>query len=153
MGLKTAERAEPKLRREITPGRWHRETLHTTAEISRVIGGVTGAMITADYPARDLFGMHLALEEALVNAVKHGNGGDPDKSVSVRYRVTDRQVLAEVEDEGPGFDQDEVPDPTAPQNLGRPEGRGLFLMRAYMTQIRYNERGNRVALCKERSPS
>jgi serine/threonine-protein kinase RsbW len=110
-------------------------------------------MAAADYPDEDVFGMHLALEEALFNAVKHGNRGDPEKRVRLRYRVTARRVLAEVEDEGTGFKLEQVPDPTAAENLDRPGGRGLLLMRSFMTWVRYNERGNWVSLCKERSDS
>jgi serine/threonine-protein kinase RsbW len=153
MGLRAALDREPNLDIEITRARWHQDTVQSVAEIERVVAAVTGGMVAAEYPGRDAFAMRLALEEALVNAVKHGNGNDPAKSVRVSYRVTAQRVLTEVEDEGPGFDPGEVPDPTAPENLERSSGRGLFLMRSYMTWIRYNERGNRVALCKERSAS
>jgi serine/threonine-protein kinase RsbW len=108
-------------------------------------------MAAAEYPGRDVFGVQLALEEALVNAVKHGNGGDPARSVCVGYRVTDRRVLAEVQDEGPGFDPRQIPDPTASENLDRPCGRGVLLMQHYMTWVRYHVPCNRVTLCKERS--
>jgi serine/threonine-protein kinase RsbW len=153
MALRTAVRAQPGLRKQIEQRRWHEQTVHTTAEIGRVVGDIIAAMVAADYPGRDVFGMHQALGEALVNAVVHGNGGDPAKSVRVRYRVTDRRVQAQVEDEGPGFDPEAVPDPTAPENLTRPSGRGLLLMRHFMTWVHHNERGNWVRLCKERSAS
>jgi serine/threonine-protein kinase RsbW len=153
MAPRTAVQAEPRLRRKNAQGGWHQDTLRSTPEIAGVVAAVTGAMATAGYTDRDVFGMMLALEEALVNAVKHGNGNDPHKSVRLRYQVTGRRVLAEVEDEGPGFDPAQVPDPTAPENLDRPCGRGLLLMRSYMTWVRHNERGNWVSLCKERSPS
>src|SRR5262249_43293465 len=95
--------------------------------------------------------LRLALEEAIVNAVKHGNGYDPAKRVQVRYSVSAERVLAEVEDQGTGFDPARVPDPTAPENLERSCGRGLFLIRAYVTWVRYNERGNCITLCKQPS--
>jgi serine/threonine-protein kinase RsbW len=108
-------------------------------------------MAAAGYPEKDLFRLRLALEEALVNAVKHGNRGDPAKQVRVRYQVTRERTLAEVEDEGEGFDPGQVHDPLAPENLERPGGRGLLLMRSFMTWCRFHGRGNRVTLCKDRS--
>jgi serine/threonine-protein kinase RsbW len=115
------------------------------------VGGVADEMALAGYPEADVFAVRLALEEAVQNALKHGNRHDPSKRVRVSYRVTAERVLVEVGDEGEGFDPGKVPDPTGPGNLERFGGRGLFLMRAYLTWVRYNGRGNRVTLCKRRS--
>ena len=120
--------------------------------MGRLLEAVTAAMHGAAYPPRDVFGVRLATEEAIVNAVRHGHRNDPDKYVSVRYRVNGDRVLIEVADQGPGFDPYEVADPLAQENLERPSGRGLLLMRAYLTWLRYNRRGNCVVLCKCRSP-
>jgi len=132
---------------------WRRESVRSAAEMGRVIDDVAAAMDAAGYPARDVFAVRLALDEAVANAVKHGHLGDASKPVRVRYRVGAGRTLAEVEDQGPGFDPAGVPDPTAEENLGRPSGRGLFLMRAYLTWCRHSGRGNRVTLCKHRSPA
>jgi serine/threonine-protein kinase RsbW len=102
------------------------------------------------YSDRELFGVRLALEEAMVNALKHGHQGDASKEAVLRYRLTAVSLLAEVEDQGPGFDPEAVPDPLAPENLERPSGRGLLLMRRYMSWVRHNSRGNRVTLCRYR---
>ena len=102
------------------------------------------------YSDRDVFGVRLALEEALVNAIKHGNGMDPEKRVRIGCRVAADRVSIEIEDEGEGFNPDDVPDPTALENLERPCGRGIMLMRAFMSRIEYNEAGNRVILEKRR---
>jgi len=112
---------------------------------------ILALMEGAGYSEKDLFGMRLALEEAIVNAIRHGNKGDPAKIVQVRYRVTDRHVVTEIQDEGPGFNPDNIPDPLAPENLESPTGRGLFLIRYYMTSITFNERGNCLTLYKERT--
>ncbi len=125
--------------------------LTTLEELGEVITDLTRALHQADYGARDIFALHLTVEEAVVNAVKHGHRGCEDQPVWVRYQVTPEQVLVEVEDQGPGFDPQQVPDPRAPGNLERCSGRGLFLMRHYSTWVQYNERGNRVTLCKRRS--
>jgi len=106
----------------------------------------------AGFPDRDLFGIKLALEEAIVNAIKHGNGMDPGKSVYVTCDLEDDTVRIVIEDEGPGFDPEDVPDPTDDDNLEKPSGRGLMLMRAFMTKIEYNDRGNKVILEKARTP-
>lgn len=89
-----------------------------------------------------VFGIRLALEEAIINAIKHGNKLDPAKQVRVSYTIDDEHFLIEIEDEGPGFDPSRIPDPTAPENLERPSGRGLLLMRAYMTECEFLQRGN-----------
>ena len=109
-------------------------------------------MNESGYHATDIFAVCLALEEAIVNAVEHGHRGDGLKSVWVRYQVAPGQVLAEVEDQGPGFDPSRVPDPTAPENLDKPRGRGLFLMRHLMSWVRHSSRGNCVIVCRYRSP-
>ena len=95
-----------------------------------------------------LFAVRLALEEAVVNAIRHGNKSDPNKRICVSYLVEDARIVISVEDEGSGFDLDSVPDPTAEENLEADHGRGILLMRVYMDEVVYNERGNRVTLTK-----
>lgn len=96
----------------------------------------------------DLFAIKLSLEEALVNAVKHGNKLDPAKHVRVHYRVCSQRMDVTIEDEGPGFNPAELADPTADENLERCCGRGILLMRAYMTSVVFNPQGNKVTLTK-----
>jgi len=103
------------------------------------------------FPDRDVFGIRLSLEEALVNAIKHGNGMDPAKSVRVACEIDAGGVIVEIEDEGPGFHPEDVPDPTADENLERPCGRGIMLMKAFMTRVEYSNQGNRVLLEKLRT--
>lgn len=94
------------------------------------------------------FAIRLALEEGLNNAIRHGNGYDPDKSVEITYDVNPRRVTIAITDEGPGFKPGRVPDPTADENLQKPSGRGIMLIRAYMDEVGYNERGNQLRLVK-----
>lgn len=103
-----------------------------------------------DYPMRDVFSVRLALEEALVNAIKHGNGMDPEKKVKIACRITTDRVWVRIEDEGPGFDLDALPDPTLEENLDKPSGRGILLMREFMTRVEYAENGSCVILEKHR---
>jgi serine/threonine-protein kinase RsbW len=130
---------------------WQRASLSCLGDVVPTVEAVVAAMAAAGYVDNDRFAMRLALEEAVVNGLRHGNQCDPARRVSVRYRVGPEQALVEVEDQGPGFNPGAVPDPLAPENLGRPGGRGLLLMRAYLTWVRYNDRGNAVTLCKARS--
>jgi len=125
-----------------------RERVHSAAEMARLIETITGMMAGAGHAEKDLFRVRLALEEAIVNAHKHGHEGDWTRPIVVDYHVSADGVVAEVEDQGAGFDPAEVADPLAPENLERSTGRGLFLMRTYMTGVCHNERGNRVCLCK-----
>ncbi len=96
------------------------------------------------------FGVKLALEEALTNAIKHGNGNDPARRVIIRYGVAPTRLVIEVIDEGGGFSPEDVPDPTDDANLQKPNGRGIMLMRAYMTHVEYNTAGNAVRMIAER---
>src|SRR5205085_2896581 len=126
-------------------------SIRSTTEVETVLGAVLAAMAAQGFPERDAFAVRLALEEALVNAIKHGHGGNLSKEVRVYYEVTAEQVVIEVADQGPGFVPQEVPDPLAPENWEKPSGRGLLLMRRYLTSVQYNERGNAVTLRKQRS--
>lgn len=96
------------------------------------------------YGADTVFGINLALEEALANAVKHGNKNDLSKDVHVLFGVSRDEVHISVRDEGTGFDPERVPDPTDDENIEKPCGRGIMLMRAYMDEVAYSETGNEV---------
>jgi serine/threonine-protein kinase RsbW len=96
----------------------------------------------------DIFAIRLALEEALVNAVKHGNKLDPKKTVKVQYHINDQRADIAIEDQGAGFNPAELPDPTADENLEMCSGRGILLMRAYMSSVVFNPAGNKVTLTK-----
>jgi serine/threonine-protein kinase RsbW len=98
----------------------------------------------------DVFGIHLAVEEAIVNAIKHGNGYDRNKKVHVVIKLSPSKLLLQIEDQGAGFNPDALPDPTDDEYLDRACGRGVMLMRYYMNEVEYQGRGNRVEMKKER---
>ena len=102
------------------------------------------------YTQDDIFAVHLALEEAFLNAVKHGNKMDPTKKVMLEYLVDNEKVEIRMADEGKGFDPHSIPDPRLGENLYRPEGRGLLLMTTYMDVVEYNERGNALHMVRYR---
>jgi serine/threonine-protein kinase RsbW len=103
------------------------------------------------YSEREIFSIRLALEEALVNAIKHGNRFDRKKKVQITYKVLPERFEILITDEGKGFDPASVPDPTAVENLERPCGRGLMLMRYYMSSVCFSAGGNTVSMMKLRN--
>jgi serine/threonine-protein kinase RsbW len=119
-------------------------------EARRIQEEVETALREHGFSAHDIFSIKLALEEALVNAIKHGNQMDRGKSVRVAYAITHDRFDVWVSDEGPGFDPADVPDCTAVENLERPCGRGVMLMKHYMTEVDYNPAGNSVYMSKHR---
>ena len=122
-----------------------------TAEARRVQEEIEQQLRSLSYSDKEIFSIRLALEEALVNAIKHGNQMDRSKQVRVAYLVERERFDVFIADEGAGFDPQDVPDPTAPENLERPCGRGLMLMRHYMTAVDYNGKGNAVRMFKLRN--
>jgi serine/threonine-protein kinase RsbW len=120
------------------------------AEARQVQEEIERALKAHNYAEAEIFAIRLAVEEALVNAIKHGNRLDRAKKVRVAYHVRAEHFEIVVADEGPGFDPDDVPDPTAPENLERCCGRGLMLMRHYMCEVAFNRRGNSVRMRKRR---
>lgn len=81
--------------------------------------------------------MSVAVRESVANAIKHGNKNDENKRVTVDFTAVPGQLTVEIADEGPGFDPDSVPDPLAPENLLKADGRGIFFMRQFMDEVSY----------------
>jgi serine/threonine-protein kinase RsbW len=109
---------------------------------------ILAEVFTCGYCETAAFAIKLALEEAMTNAVRHGNCSDPTKRVHVHYRVTPERTEIVIRDEGCGFQPELVPDPTAPENIDRPSGRGIMLMRAYLDEVEYTDGGKVVRLVK-----
>ncbi|MDQ4122718.1 MAG: ATP-binding protein [Acidobacteriota bacterium] len=91
----------------------------------------------------------VALDEAFVNAVKHGNRFNHEKLVRITADVSPKEARFTVEDEGEGFDVTQIPDPLDPANLFKTSGRGVLLMYNIMDEVKYNERGNQLTLVKK----
>lgn len=102
------------------------------------------------YDNEVIFAIKLTLEESLTNAVKHGNRCDPTKRVAVRYAITPEKACFIIRDEGSGFDPDQIPDPTTPERIAVPSGRGILLMRAYMDRVEFRDNGREVFFMKRR---
>ncbi|MDT4895659.1 MAG: hypothetical protein QOH25_736 [Acidobacteriota bacterium] len=92
--------------------------------------------------------LFVALDEAFVNAVKHGNRNDPRKLVRITAELSAKEARFTVEDEGEGFNVQEIPDPRDPANLFKASGRGVLLIYNIMDEVEYNERGNRLTMVK-----
>lgn len=92
--------------------------------------------------------LFIALDEAFVNAVKHGNKFDATKCVRISAEVSAKEARFTVEDEGEGFNVNEIPDPTNPENLFKTSGRGVLIIHNVMDEVHYNERGNRLEMVK-----
>ena len=121
-------------------------------EAAREAGSqVLKVVVDRGYDEAASFAIRLAIEEALNNAIEHGNRFDPEKKVTVRFEVNTKRATITIADEGSGFDPSGVPDPTADENLEKPTGRGIMLMHAYMDKVRFNDRGNQVCLIKNKS--
>ena len=145
--------------------------------ISPLVGYLTQVLRDSGmFDASDCQRISTALDEALTNALYHGNlevrseirERDPrayrrlaeqrrhvapyrDRRIRVSVNLTSDEARLIIEDDGRGFDVDAVPDPTLPENLGRPSGRGIFLMKTFLDDVQYNETGNQVMLLKRRS--
>ncbi len=103
-----------------------------------------------EFDEKEIFGIRLALDEAIVNAIKHGNKMDIRKNVNIRFQVQSDRFDIHIADDGAGYDPDQLPDPLADENLERPCGRGLFLMRHYMSEVTIHAPGNRLTMSKIR---
>ena len=117
--------------------------------MDRTTATVLAAMDVAGYADEAIRRMKIVLTELLVNAIIHGNGKDPMKKVVVGHKVNRKRVTVSILDEGKGFDPKNIPDPTLPENLERPCGRGLFIVRHYVESIMFNDTGNRVTILKK----
>lgn len=103
------------------------------------------------YSMRDIFAVRLSLEEGLTNAIRHGNHLDESKHVHVTCRIGHSTLQISIRDEGDGFDPDAVPDPTMEEFIDRPSGRGLLLMRAYMSRCEFRDNGRTLFMERERN--
>ena len=121
---------------------------NTPSAIIGVCRWILSELEANNFSQEDIFAVHLALEEAFINAVRHGNKMDPDKEIKIDCSVSLDKVEISMVDEGDGFDPEAVPDPRYGENLYKIDGRGLLLMHAYMDVVEFNERGNRVHMVR-----
>lgn len=96
----------------------------------------------------DIYGnIMIAVTESVNNAILHGNKSDNKKNVSLLLSLEKSQIRFTVEDQGPGFDYENLPDPTLPENISKPGGRGIFLMRNLSDEVSFKNEGRIAELC------
>lgn len=136
-----------------TPWSWTcEETIPSRAEAAgQIVDALLEQLRRDEWEPHDVFGVHMAVEEALTNAITHGNRQDPAKTVQVRLASSPQRLRVEIIDQGQGFDPDRVPDPTCDLYLSEPHGRGLMLIRWFMSRVEYRGAGNHLVMEKERS--
>ena len=118
---------------------------HLLKEVSKQL---IRALRENDIDENIIFDIHVGFEEALRNAMIHGNKQDPAKRVSIETEITDDAVIICVEDEGAGFDLENLPDPTLDENLLKESGRGVYLIQNLMDEVRYEDGGRKVVMTK-----
>lgn len=149
--------APPIYKSDSAPGRHNQprllfsETIHSCTDaieptVERMVGEI-GRLISVDGHREAI---DLALREAVVNAVVHGNRCNPDKLVEVAcYRMPNQTILLVVRDQGTGFDPTHIADPTLPENLQRSTGRGIYLIRRFMDEVEFHEGGREIRMKKK----
>jgi serine/threonine-protein kinase RsbW len=103
----------------------------------------------------DVPNIAMAVREAAVNAVLHGNAYDPAKKITASFETTADDLIIRIADQGPGLEPESVPDPLAPENILRGSGRGIFLIRAFMDEVNFRllHPGTELTLIKHRTPA
>jgi anti-sigma regulatory factor (Ser/Thr protein kinase) len=117
-------------------------------ELNHVEDAILPVLENEGYGERAIFSVKLALEEAVINAIKHGNELDDTKKVTISFSIDENRAVITVGDEGGGFDPYSIPDPTDDAGLLATSGRGLALINAYMDEVRHNDLGTEITMIK-----
>jgi serine/threonine-protein kinase RsbW len=126
----------------------HRDLASTLTAYHDLVQEILDTLDGYGWSKEMLFGVHMALEEAISNAVRHGNKHDPNKRVHIDCELAKKRFYVKICDEGEGYDPVKIPDCCAEENLEIPGGRGLALMRAYMSSVELTDRGRCVVMEK-----
>ena len=116
-----------------------------------IIDKIVAEIEQRHWSSKDRFAVQMALEEAFVNAVMHGNQFDPSKIVRFSCELTDSRFVFRVEDEGAGFDPHNIPNPTDEEHILVASGRGVLLIKSFVTNVVWNDKGNIITVEKVRS--
>jgi serine/threonine-protein kinase RsbW len=120
----------------------------TPPAICDVYQQILPVLQACNFSEDDIFSVHLAIEEAFINAIKHGNKMETTKAVKIDYSIENDKVEICMTDEGAGFDPEVIPDPRYGDNLYKPAGRGMLLMRSFMDVVEYNKQGSSVRMIR-----
>ena len=116
--------------------------------ISQTIDELLGQVDKTLFSENDLFHVKLCLEEALVNAMKHGNKLNSDSSVELTAETDSKRLVITIVDQGDGFDHKNVDDPTKEHNLRKPSGRGVFIIKTHMDKVEFFDQGRGIKMTK-----
>lgn len=116
--------------------------------VQRFVPAVIDKLKDCGLTKEELFDVKLSLDEALVNAIKHGNKSNPELKVSVNIEVKDGMLTMEVADQGDGFDFTKIPNPTEKNNLHKNSGRGVFLIKKLMDRVEHFDCGRKIKMVK-----
>ena len=122
----------------------------TPSAVADVYNQIEPALKSFRFSDEDIFAVHLAVEEAFINAVRHGNKMEPSKAVKIDYAVEPDKIEICMTDEGDGFEPDVIPDPRYGDNLYKPAGRGMLLIRSFMDVVEYSKKGNSLRMIRYR---
>jgi serine/threonine-protein kinase RsbW len=138
-----------------TEGRMSFSLSSTMESVSTVEAAADKLAEEAGLDEDERFRIAMAVREAAVNAVLHGNEYDPAKQISVSFENTGDKLVFKVSDQGKGLDPDTLPDPLAPENLLRGTGRGIFLIRSFMDEVHFRQLhpGTELTLVKNLTPA
>ena len=117
-------------------------------KIRKVIARIVDLLVERNVDKSHMFDIRLSVEEAIINAIEHGNKKDKNLIVDISFAIDDEKIELAVEDQGRGFDHTKMPDPTTNGNVLRAHGRGVYLIHKLMDRVQYNDRGNRIKLIK-----
>ena len=134
------------------PISWSVEAQSTPSAIKKVYSDILAKLRAYDFSREDIFAVHLALEEAFTNAVRHGNKMDRSKKIMVDCLISSERLEISLTDQGCGFDPAEVPDPRCGDNIYKTTGRGLLLIGSYMDELEFNEKGNQLRMVRNKRP-
>lgn len=135
-----------------TDGVYRRRLPNRPSQLGPFLAEIDQELQKLDFDKQRRTAVRLVLEEALINAMKHGNRFSPHKAVDVAYCFSPECFQVHIRDEGEGYDPEFLPDPLAPENLERPNGRGMLLVRHYVDEYELHPPGNAITLTWWRNP-
>ncbi|MGI6400793.1 MAG: ATP-binding protein [Thermoguttaceae bacterium] len=133
--------------------RYSKTFASVSSNVTPFLDAIVAELEARSWNPDDIFAIRLALDEGVANAIEHGNRRDPAKKVLLNAEISGKRILVSIQDEGPGFSLDSVKDPTLQENIELPQGRGLFLIRNFMTRVWHNSKGNVIYMEKRPNAS
>jgi serine/threonine-protein kinase RsbW len=131
----------------MVPGKGESLKINSKADNLRLVERLVDDVCQIYNVNEDSYGnILIAVTEAVNNAMHHGNQNNPDKYVQIGFETSDKQLIFNIKDEGPGFDYESLPDPTDPANLDKVHGRGVFLMKHLADKLEFKNNGKEVCL-------